>query len=57
MARTAVARMFLVVVLTVAAHNLKPFSLPGVAGYMLQASTSFNLLLPQAAVAVLKAQA
>jgi len=46
--------MFLVVVLTVAAHNLKPFSLPGVAGYMLQASTSFNLLLPQAAVAGLE---
>jgi hypothetical protein len=50
MARTAIARLFLVVVLTVAAHNLKPFSLPGVAGYMLEASTSFNLLLPQAAV-------
>jgi hypothetical protein len=54
MARTAVARMFLVVVLAVAAHNLKPFSLPGVAGYMLEASTSFNFLLPQAAVAGLE---
>src|SRR5262245_30339379 len=54
MARTAVTRIFLVVVLALAAHNLKPFSLPGVAGYMLEASTSFNLLLPQAAVAGLE---
>src|SRR4029450_8355208 len=54
MARTAIARMFLVAVLAVAAHNLKPFSMPGVAGYMLEASTSFNLLLPQAAVAGLE---
>ncbi len=54
MARTAIARIFLLAILAVAAHNLKPFSLPGVAGYMLEASTSFNVLLPQAAVAGLE---